>query len=564
MSWQGAALGILVLVAIVIRAYLAYQSWPLPNSDESTMGVMSMHIQRGAHPVIYYGQYYMGVLQAYLGAFFFTFFGSSLFALRLGMILLYVGFLLSIYWLVAQLYTKRFAIFIVALFCFGSAAMLTRQLTAIGGYPETILFSTLSLAIGLRLALTAPTGELKNLFIRYGLFFFWGVSIGLGIWNDTLILPWVACSSLLLLFSWRELVFKGAILILLVGLFLGGLPLIIDNLLVPARNNTVAVLLGQVNPVPLTLHTLYQQAHNVFTVSLPTMIGSPTCYKSEFPFLQYWSFGTTWYSYCTVTNTIWSACFVLLSLIATGMVVYALAKKFLPLRRRTLSLEDRQFLVLQCARLVLLCGIAGTVLPYLRSGVAIDEAGVTARYLIGVWISFPALLWPLWVGGTRLQWSAEQQISLLEKIGKVGCLSLLALFLCILIYGTGTALAQVPAAQQAVKDEDQFIATLKSQGVTHLYADYWISYRLNFTTKEGIIGASIRYDSQRSSKISYVHNRYAPYFKEVVADPSAVYVLDKTDTRLRQAVEKKIKADHYSYKITDITNDYIMIRPIRS
>ena len=61
---------------------LAAQGWPGFESDESIVGLMTDDILRhGAHPVFFYGQHYMGALQAYLAAPFFLLFGATPFAL---------------------------------------------------------------------------------------------------------------------------------------------------------------------------------------------------------------------------------------------------------------------------------------------------------------------------------------------------------------------------------------------------------------------------------------------------------------------------------------------------
>src|SRR6266566_4063185 len=72
--------------------------WHHTNIDEGTMGEMAMNIAfRGEHPVFFYGQDYMGALQAYLAAGFFRLFGVSLFTLRLGLVFLFALFLISMY-----------------------------------------------------------------------------------------------------------------------------------------------------------------------------------------------------------------------------------------------------------------------------------------------------------------------------------------------------------------------------------------------------------------------------------------------------------------------------------
>src|SRR5256712_8307378 len=101
----------LIIFATVLRIILIGQGWPQTDSDEGTVGLMALHIAyRGEHPVFFYGQGYMGPFEAYVGAGLFFIFGPSLFALRLGLALVFAGFLGSMYVLTNLLYTKRWAL----------------------------------------------------------------------------------------------------------------------------------------------------------------------------------------------------------------------------------------------------------------------------------------------------------------------------------------------------------------------------------------------------------------------------------------------------------------------
>ena len=79
-EWSVVAL-ILALAALG-RLVLAAHGWPDFDSDESIVGLMTDDILRhGAHPVFFYGQNYMGALQAYLAVPFFLLLGATPFAL---------------------------------------------------------------------------------------------------------------------------------------------------------------------------------------------------------------------------------------------------------------------------------------------------------------------------------------------------------------------------------------------------------------------------------------------------------------------------------------------------
>src|SRR6266851_3045375 len=108
---------VLVAIATLARFFLIYFNWPVTNSDEANMGLVAFHIAyQGDHPTFFYGLPYMGPLEGYIAAPLFRLLGPSLFALRLGLLLLFILFLICMYYLTRLLYTRGLALFIVVLF----------------------------------------------------------------------------------------------------------------------------------------------------------------------------------------------------------------------------------------------------------------------------------------------------------------------------------------------------------------------------------------------------------------------------------------------------------------
>jgi hypothetical protein len=84
LGWEASALG---LAAIFFGARVVIALSPLLREtyyDEALTGLMSLQILRGVPQVFYWGQPYLGAVDAYLGAATFQIFGSSTLALRLG------------------------------------------------------------------------------------------------------------------------------------------------------------------------------------------------------------------------------------------------------------------------------------------------------------------------------------------------------------------------------------------------------------------------------------------------------------------------------------------------
>src|SRR5579859_5646852 len=80
-------LWICLLVALLTRVWLIVHTHGVMDGDEATVGIQAEHILRGEFPVYYYGQSYLGNIQAYVIAFIFLFTGPSVWAMRIEPIL---------------------------------------------------------------------------------------------------------------------------------------------------------------------------------------------------------------------------------------------------------------------------------------------------------------------------------------------------------------------------------------------------------------------------------------------------------------------------------------------
>jgi hypothetical protein len=543
---------LIVLIALALRVFLVSHTWPLPNSDEGIMGMMAMHIQHGEHPMFFYGQQYMGTLQAYIGAGLFFLLGPSIFSLRLGLILLFIVFLVGIYLLSCLLYTRRFALFVLLLLSFGSSTMLTRQLSAIGGYSETIVFASLLFCLSAKLTLfPAPVVSSPGIRIRRHIYYMgWGGIAALGLWSDMLIAPFVLCTGIaLLLFCWRDLI-KLAVVPLTLGLLIGGIPMIVANITAKPGMDSLSIILSQQGHVPLTLDTYVQQLQNTLSISLPMMTGDPVCHLSEYPSLSYWGFNPWWGPQCHFIGNVWSSIYILLFVMAAVSNVTVLGKSLYPFQVRCKHWEpsERYSVILQSMRLLLLMSASLTLLVYLHSQSVLDKPGVSARYLIGLWISIPALLWPAWVGS----WSLAK-----TKVARIRCAlcqSFLVMLLIISGAGSYLALSEIALAHVDEVGEQSFIHTLLQNHLTHIYTDYWTCYRLAFESRERVMCAVMNWASNGEPEITM--NRYKPYVKSVEDASEVAYVFMNTiRANQRSGILKLIGYKKQKYRYYHI-NEY--------
>lgn len=81
-TWLLSPLWLCLLVALIIRVWLAVRTHGILDGDEALLGIQAEHILQGARPIYFYGIPYFGSLEAYVAALLFAIFGPSVAALR--------------------------------------------------------------------------------------------------------------------------------------------------------------------------------------------------------------------------------------------------------------------------------------------------------------------------------------------------------------------------------------------------------------------------------------------------------------------------------------------------
>src|SRR5579859_2397710 len=341
--YEGWALAI-ILMAIWLRVALIALGWPLLDSDEGTMGLMGMHIAfRGEHPIFFYGQGYMGAGEAYLAALFFQFFGVSSFTLRLGLILIYTIFLVTMYLLTSLLYSKKLALFTLALLALGSNALLTRELVAVGGDPETLMCGAIIMLLTAWLTLTSqPNTSQRNQWRRLLAYSVWGLTAGFALFSHMLSLPLILLGGLiLLLFCWRDLLSLAPIL-LLVALFIGAYPIISYNLSAPPNRGTLFYVMNAMAASNAPFSLLHQ-IKGAFLITLPIATGAnPLCPTQDVHALH---LGSMYALRCTLVHTGWSLGVMVLWALAVLLAALLLWRRrpFFP-KRQWLPEERQDFI----------------------------------------------------------------------------------------------------------------------------------------------------------------------------------------------------------------------------
>ena len=151
---------VLVMVACLFRLLLTLWHWPPTDGDEGTMGLAALHIAQATDfPILFYGQWFMGVPEAYLAAPVFHLVGPSDYTLRLVAVALFAGFLVATYLLATLLYSRLVAVITLLLLALGSQEMLKQELLDLGGYQVLLCAGSWGFLLACRLAIVAPADE---------------------------------------------------------------------------------------------------------------------------------------------------------------------------------------------------------------------------------------------------------------------------------------------------------------------------------------------------------------------------------------------------------------------
>ncbi|MEU5913718.1 hypothetical protein [Micromonospora sp. NPDC047527] len=495
--------GLALLTGIGYRLWLLAHATPPTNSDEATMGLAALHIARGeGFPVWFYGQQYMGALEAYLAAPVFALAGGpSLLGLRLPTLALYALFLLLAWRLTLRLTRDRwFGLLVVALLALGSDRVVKNQLIAGGGYPEmNVAGVTLAL-----LAVDLAAGRSQRRLARWAA---WGFLSGLMLWVDPLVLPYVlATGAVLVGFRHRELRGRAGALLGSAAV-LGAAPLLAHSLLT-GRNPLHAVLAAGGADASAGWA---DRLHGGLLLGPP--LGMGFCDPGSCATWQLW----------------WA-------LALPVLLALAAATAWRALRRPSNAPADPAPRAAAAMRLALVLAAVATLAAYTLSSASGLTPVESSRYLSCLLISLPALLWPVWTTALRGAGTAGARRGLGWTVARPVALVVLVATLGTAAHATWRATQTAPATRAAEARHAELVSTLRQLGVRHVRAGYWTCNRLTFASAEDVVCAVVD-DTLRPG-----FDRYPAYRREVEratvpawVAPTGSPLAARLDERLRAA-----------------------------
>ncbi len=169
---------VVLLIAGLFRAWLMADTRVAFESDEAVVGLMARHINQGQTiPTFFYGQAYMGSLDAILVAGGFQVLGESVRAIRVVQLLLYLVALVTGYALaVTVTRSRRIAGMALLLLAIPTAVGALYTTITLGGYNEIVVMGNIVLLLGWQV-----TVEGRREAWRWVLL---GLAAGIGWWSN--------------------------------------------------------------------------------------------------------------------------------------------------------------------------------------------------------------------------------------------------------------------------------------------------------------------------------------------------------------------------------------------
>ena len=473
-------LAALLLAAVMKMGLIITHSVPF-NGDEAVVATMARHILGGARPYFFYGQAYMGSLDAWLLAGAFRLFGERVFTIRIVQAFLYIIYMITVWWLARIWFKDTLAPTIVVLLAAIPPVLVTTYTSAtLGGYNETLILGNLVLGLGY---LVTIGGEGK----KWWLWLILGLVGGLGFWTMGLAGLYLLTIGMVGLrqFRWGN---WQRYLLAACGFILGSLPWWWYNL----QHNWLALF-------ELTGHRVYQTTL-IERVASFMLMGIPALMGMRFP---------------------WRVSYLPWYLAGLALVLYLGIAVFLMRGLcRGANLVQKGALNLMAIFVVI------TVLATLISRYGIDPSG---RYQLPLYL-------PLLLASTAF-------VKFCWERSKIWGVIILLLVWGINLGGTVLAATspdklttQFDPISSFDNSHDQYLIDfLQQKGEYRGYTNYWTSFRLAFLSQEQLIySAELPYKADMS--YNPVDIRYRPYAQMADASDRTAYITSKhpvLDDRLR-------------------------------
>ena len=489
-------LGLAVLISVGGKAaLLAAQTVPF-NADEAVVALMAKHILQGERPLFFYGQAYMGSLDAIFVAAGFALFGPQVWIVRTVQALLFAGTMIVWHRFCedgfGSLAVARIAVLLLAV---PPVFMTLYTTSTLGGYGEALFSGSLCMLLALQI-IRGKTNTAR----WFGL----GLAAGVGFWSFplSLLLTAPACLAVLAFKPAAENIPSGnrrwtQFALLCAGAVLGALPWIIGWIQTGAAalqelgGSAIAGTLSGGLEMVLPLRLL-----NFFVFGISTLFGLRPSWELR------WLFPV---------------------LLPVALMVQMAAIAFAAGRVR----------LREPARRMLAGSVIALVLVYLFTPFGNDPSGRYFLPLVLVMAAFTADL-AVWTASRFGQAARLIPMVLLiyQAAGTMDCAARVP---------PGITTQFDPVAQVDQRDLPKVIDFLRRHGETRGYTNYWVSFPLAFLSGEELI-FDARLPYHPDLRYTARDDRYPPYAAMVVSADRIAYITTNNpalDSLLESAFSKR-------------------------
>ena len=497
-------LALVLLLALVARALLLAGGSVSFHADEAIVGLMARHILQGERPVFFYGQAYMGSLDAWAVALGFRLLGESVPTLRLVQSALYLLAVTLGFGAAWQLSGRRGVALAAGLLLAVPTVNVALYTTAtLGGYNEILILGSTMLWAGHSALFDVPAGG-RGAVWRWLLL---GGAAGVGWWTSGLIVVYGLPLTLLILREgFRKRLWWPGVGVALIGFALGSAPWWIFDI----THNGAAISTylrsrqsGLYEGIGITEVPVTDRILGLLVIGIPTWVGM------RFP---------------------WADSYFALPV---GLAIFGLygVALFRLLRRSTLKAGGR-LLVIGLPMLLVLVFVASTF-----------GADPTGRYFLPLALPLAILIGTL--------------VESLFRLGGAWRWAALLLALALVYQGLG----QVAAAGGAVGITTQFdpishlpnesdaalMDFLEAHDLVNGYTNYWIAFRLAFLSGERLqYRAALPYKDDMSYNAA--DDRYPPYAAATDAAERVAFITSKLP-ELDRRLEALFAAQNLRYRV---------------
>ncbi len=449
----GLYLGLIVLLALIVRLSFLANGGIVIDSDEAIVGLMAKHILEGGPiPTFYYGQHYMGSLEPLLTTVSFSLLGYSAFALKLVPLVFSLILICLVYELAKRFVSPGAALLAALLAAIPPSPLLIWSVMARGGFIELLVIGSGALIISVDLIREQCRGSWRFIWI--------GLLLGLGWWVNNQIIFYMAPIGLvvglsaLLFLSTPQALQKGVLT--LSAFIIGGLPFWIYNLLERPRLRSFGLF------APAETSKIPEYFQGFLREALPMMLGAKRFWSDAdiFPFASI-------------------AVFAIGGLILVNLIV------LLVRGRTTAASSSFQSWWLRRSDYALLLAFS-LFLPSIFCLSSFGWLSQAPRYLLPLYsiLFVVVVLFPNGFLPARMS-----HASITNAVARMALvLSVLTLNL-ISNYSFGGSVPGQPfvfMGERVPTDNTQLYSWLNREGHRFIRANYWIGYRVAFETKERI------------------------------------------------------------------------------